>query len=296
MGLITMENVGDFGTPNPVQGTRQVQTVMEDLGDFGTNPPPAVSKPVSAQPPIVLPNLEFTNLETHELVVKAAAEAVLKPIEAAAVLEHTLPDGRKEVASATWLNGQIGWDIAEVPAPPTRAELDEYMVPADKEDAIPAIDFSSGTLFEQLKKIAGAEEIPGLPELSEQVTEEEKTRLAELRADFGNVEAVKARNLISSILSRINVSISTKITFDTPLGPVDVDKLPAGTAASVIREICRYAPTAKSHSDYLSAATREIRNIIQDQKTLECFISSASMYNSMYEWFEGIQKFLKEES
>jgi hypothetical protein len=103
------------------------------------------------------------------------------------------------------------------------------------------------------------------------------------------------KTLLSKILSRITVSISTKITLDTPLGPVDVSKLPAGTAASVIREICRYAPTAKSQSDYLNAVTKEIRNIIQDQKTLECFISNASMYNSMYEWFEGIQKFLKEE-
>ena len=291
-----MENVGDFGTPNPAQGTRQVQNVMEDLGDFGTNPIPAVSKPVSAQPPIVLPNLEFTNLEINEMVTKAAEEAVLKPAKTAAVLEHTLPDGRKEVASATWLNGQIGWDIAEVQAPPTRAELDEYMVPADKDDALPAIDFSSGTLFDQLKKISEAEEIPGLSELSEQVSEEDKNRLVELRVAFGDPESAMVKSLLSKILSRINISISTKITLDTPHGPVDVDKLPAGTAASVIREICRYAPTAKSHSDYLTAANREIRNIIQDQKTLECFISNASMYNSMYEWFEGIQKFLKEET
>jgi hypothetical protein len=171
MGLITMENVGDFGTPNPVQGTRQVQNVMEDLGDFGTNPVPAVSKPVSAQPPIVLPNLEFANQQVAEALDKEVTKVVLKPIDVAAVLEHTLPDGRKEVASATWLNGQIGWDIAEVPPTATRAELDEFMVPADKDDAVPAIDFS-GDLFAQLKKIAEAEEIPGLPELSEQVTDE----------------------------------------------------------------------------------------------------------------------------
>lgn len=284
-----MENVGDFGTPNPVQGTRQVQTVMEDLGDFGTNPPPAVSKPVSAQPPIVLPNLEFTNLEIHELAVKAAAEAVLKPVEAAAVLAHTLPDGRKEVASATWLNGQIGWDIAEVQAPPTRAEMDEFLVPADKNDAVPALDFS-GDLFEQLKKIAGAEEIPGLPEPGSVSAEPEALVTRQLSY---NEKLIQYRNIVKSILNRITVRVETKITLDTPTGPVDVKDLPSGSAAQILTQICRYHPDPQSTNNYASKITNGINNMLSD-KTLESFIAGHSMYNSIDEWVEGMQKFLKE--